>query len=107
MLDVVKQFKTKQGKWSKYNHLDFFTRGAKCREEANKVDLTKVNLNAKGQALIAEIENMCCFPIIQEEDFLEIWEYNGWTMEKWLKDHMERKDRKFYNPWQTVCSRCN
>ncbi|KGM94356.1 hypothetical protein Z968_11800 [Clostridium novyi A str. 4552] len=71
------------------------------------MDLTKIDLNAKGQAIIMEIENMCCFPIAEEEEFLEVWRYNGWTMEKWLKEHTERGNRKFYNPWQTVCSRCN
>ena len=82
MLSLKEQFESKQGVWSKYNSLDLFARSEKLREIANKVDLNKVNLNAKGQALISEIENMCCFPIMDEEEFLRVWKLNNWTMEK-------------------------
>ncbi|GAB6150232.1 hypothetical protein [Clostridium novyi] len=107
LLSLKEQFQARQGVWSKYNNLDLFTRSAKLREEANKVDLSKIDLNAKGQALISEIENMCCFPIIAEKEFLKIWELNNWTMEKFLQEHKERGNRKHYNPFQTVSCRCN
>ncbi|KEH88983.1 hypothetical protein Z967_12035 [Clostridium novyi A str. 4540] len=107
MLSLKEQLQLKQGVWNKYNNLDLFARSAKLREVANKVDLNRVDLNAKGQAIIAEIENMCCFPITDEEEFLRVWTKNGWTMEKFLQEHKSRGNRKFYNPFQTVSCRCN
>ncbi|MCD3240834.1 hypothetical protein G8T75_12790 [Clostridium botulinum D/C] len=104
-MTLVEEFQAKEGNWSKYTHLDFFDRCSECNKEANKVDLTKVNIQAGGQALIMEIENMCCFPIVAEENFLKIWEHNGWTMQKWLQQHKERIGNKHYNPLQVVSCR--